>query len=221
MKINNRLKRICDYIDDNSNIIDVGCDHALLDIYLVQNNKTISCIASDVNDGPLQKAKENISKYNLIKKIKIKQGYGIDTLENKTDTIIISGMGGATIIDILTNGYDKLKNIKKIVISPNNDFFTVRKGINKLGYIIDKEEIYKEKNKFYLIASFVKGNKIYSKKEMLCGINIVKNSNYFDYYESLKQDKLYKLNKIPRKYIFKRIKLKLEIYLLKKYNHVK
>ena len=62
MKINNRLKKIGDLVDANSFCLDVGCDHALLDIYLVKKNMNIKPVASDVKTGPLEKAKENIKK---------------------------------------------------------------------------------------------------------------------------------------------------------------
>jgi len=101
MKINKRLKHISNYVDDNSNIIDVGCDHALLCIYLEKTKKNISAIASDINEGPLLRAKKNIEKY-ACKNIKIKLGSGITTIDKNTDIIIISGMGSNTIIDILT-----------------------------------------------------------------------------------------------------------------------
>ena len=70
MKINNRLKKIGDLVDANSFCLDVGCDHALLDIYVVKNKKNIKAIASDINEKPLKIAKENIKKYDA-KNIKI------------------------------------------------------------------------------------------------------------------------------------------------------
>ena len=63
MKISKRLKTISEFIDDNCNIIDVGCDHALLDIYLFKNKKNIKLIASDIGEGPLEQAEKNIKKY--------------------------------------------------------------------------------------------------------------------------------------------------------------
>ena len=60
MKINDRLKLIGDLVKANSFCLDVGCDHALLDIYLVKRNKNIKAIASDVAEGPLDIAKNNI-----------------------------------------------------------------------------------------------------------------------------------------------------------------
>ena len=58
MKINERLKKIGDLVEANSFCLDVGCDHALLDIYLVKKNKNIKSIASDIKEGPLAQAKK-------------------------------------------------------------------------------------------------------------------------------------------------------------------
>ena len=59
MKINDRLKKIGDLVDANSLCLDIGCDHALLDIYLVKEKNQQKAIASDIALGPLEKANEN------------------------------------------------------------------------------------------------------------------------------------------------------------------
>ena len=63
IKLSERLQKVSDFVLDDKisrSIIDVGCDHALLDIYLLQNDETLVVTASDINEGPLQKALENI-----------------------------------------------------------------------------------------------------------------------------------------------------------------
>ena len=62
MKINARLKKIGDLVEANSFCLDIGCDHALLDIYLVTQNKNIKAIASDIAEGPLEHARRNIKR---------------------------------------------------------------------------------------------------------------------------------------------------------------
>ena len=79
MKINDRLKKIGDLVEANSFCLDVGCDHAFLDIYLVQRGENIKAIASDVKEGPLNHARENINKYHLEDKIECRLGNGLDT----------------------------------------------------------------------------------------------------------------------------------------------
>ena len=145
MKINNRLKNVANFVLKDSNVIDVGCDHALLCIYLASNYPNMRLIASDVREGPLKQAKANIEKYGLEDRITLKLGDGIATIDNDTNVIVISGMGGITIANIITKNKKKLDKIDQIVVSPNNDFYAVRSEITKLGFIIDREEVKAEK----------------------------------------------------------------------------
>ena len=218
MKINNRLKTISNYIEDNSNIIDVGCDHSLLGIYLCLNKNNIKVIASDINKNPLIKAKENIEKYNLNNQIKIKLGNGITTIEDNTDTIVISGMGGKTIIDILNNP-NRLRNIKKIILSPNNDIDLVRKHLVKLGFYISKEELVKERDIIYTIIEFEKGKKRYVKKDFLYGPLLSKQRDIL--FMELINKEIERLNfilkSIPKNKFLIRYKIKKEIKLISKF----
>ena len=110
--------------------------------------------ASDINEGPLQKALENIKKYSLQDKIKVQQANGIERLSTDTDTIVISGMGMDTIVQILNDNKEKLSNIKKLVISSNNKFYQVREKITKLGFIIESEAIVLEDGKYYITVAY-------------------------------------------------------------------
>ena len=154
MRINERLKRVASYVDDNSYIIDVGCDHALLDIYLIKTKKNIKTIASDISDGQLEYAYKNIEKENLLNKIKITKRNGIDNLEKEVDTIVISGMGTSNVLDIIFRNKENLKNIKKIIISSNNDWYSLRKIFTENNYYIKEEDIILENDKFYPIVIF-------------------------------------------------------------------
>lgn len=216
VKISKRLITVSDFIKDNSFILDIGCDHALLDIYLYQKKKNLQIIASDIRKLPLENAKKNIERYGLTNKIETRLGNGLEVLDDRVDTIIITGMGGKNIIDILNNK-NRLKNIKNIVLSPNSDYYEVRKVIANLGYIIDNEMIVKDKNIYYLIISFVKGNKKYKKHELLLGPILLKTSSKVkdEYFKTLVSKKEEVLNRIPQKYILKRLKLKYEIYRIK------
>lgn len=218
MRINERLKRVASYVDDNSYIIDVGCDHALLDIYLVKTKKNIKTIASDISDGPLEYAYKNIEKENLLNKIKITKRNGIDTLEKEVDTIVISGMGTSNVLDIIFRNKDNLKNIKKIIISSNNDWYTLRKVFIKNNYYIKEEDIVLENNKFYPIIVFEKGTKKYKKYELKYGPILLKSNNeVFKKYIEKEIDKLNNIkNSLTNKYLIKKIKLKKEIRFLKK-----
>ena len=113
IKLSNRLEAISSLIPNNSKIIDIGCDHGLLDIYLFQKKISKNIIASDINENALNNAKENIKKTKLENFIETRIGNGLDTLKESddVDTVIISGMGAHTVVGILKNNLYKLKKI--------------------------------------------------------------------------------------------------------------
>jgi len=143
--ISNRLKSLTKYIDSTDKIIDIGCDHALLDIYLIKNNIVDNIMVSDVSENALEQGIENINKYNLNDYIEARCGNGLEVLDSNDiiNTVIISGMGTNTILNILNNKY--LNNINKLVIQSNKDYDLLRKGIVELGFKISAEEVVLDK----------------------------------------------------------------------------
>lgn len=212
MKLSKRLQTVASFVPDNSKIIDVGCDHALLDIYLMEKLKNIQILATDINENPLKIAKTNLEKYNFQDKITLKQMNGIENIPNTIDTIIIAGMGGILINDILKP--EKLKNIKNIILAPNNEFQTVRRHLKKINFQIAKEELIIDSEKPYLILLLKKG-----KKRTNTYFGTLKNNNLetIYYYTNILNTNLKILKSLPRKYILKRIKLILENKKIKKF----
>lgn len=205
MKISKRLIEISNLIEDNSNIIDVGCDHALLDIYLFKNKKNVKIIASDIKEGPLEQAKRNISKFKY--PIRVKLGSGLDPIEEDIDTVVIAGMGGDTIIDILQKGKDKLKNVKKMILSPQSEWKRIRECMVSLGFYIEDEKLIEDGNKYYLIIKVAKGIKKYSDKELEYGPLLLKekSSIFIDFYSKELNAKKNVIKNIPKIKVRKRV----------------
>lgn len=211
MKINNKLKQIAELVLPNSFLLDVGCDHALLDIYLV--NKNVRSIASDINILPLEKAKENIKKYGVENKITLKVGDGLEHLTNEIDTIVISGMGGILIKDIIKKDINKISN-QKIITCPNNDGDVLRKFMTSNGFKIEQEILVKDKY-IYEIIVFVKGYEKYSKKEIMYGKYFIHDDLHKEYFTK-KIDTLISIkNNLPKKHFIKKIELTKKIRGLK------
>lgn len=219
IKISKRLEAISSLVPINSNIIDIGCDHALLDIYLYQKEISNKIIASDINNNALNNAKENIKKNKLDKYIETRLGNGLDTLnqEDNIDTIIISGMGAHTIVGILKNNRLKLKNINTIIIQSNTKLEFLRKEVTKLNFIIDDEMMVEDNKKVYTIIKLIKGKKKYNKKELYFGpILLNKKDKLFikNVQEELQKLNIY-LKLLPKNRRLDRYKLKKEIRLYK------
>lgn len=178
IKINNRLKTIGDLVDSHSFVLDIGCDHGLLEVYLLK--KKINIVGSDNKQGPLDSAKKNYKDNNVEGELRL--GDGLDTLKNE-DTVIISGMGGLNIISILKKDIKKSKSVNTYILSPNNYVEYVRRYLVKLGYYIDNEVLVKDKYVYNVIV-FKKGRKFYSKKDYFFGPILLKNKNklFNEYY---------------------------------------
>lgn len=187
MKLSKRLQAIADSISLNSKVIDVGCDHALLDIYLSLYKNCI-CIASDINDGALEQARYNIGRFG-IKNIQLVLTDGLNGIEvNMNDTVVISGMGTGTINHILENAVLP----KKLIISSHNDHEDLRKSVTKLGYQIIDEKFVVEKGKEYIIIVFIKGTINYNDIDYSYGPILKKNKEYLQSLYS-KTKKIYDL----------------------------
>ncbi len=196
-----RIKALADFISLKDNVLDVGCDHGYLSIYLKQNNLCTSVLASDISASALEMAKKNFAKYEVDVKSYVSDGF--DKVDAYFDTAVIAGMGTTTILHILDN--PKCPN--KLIISSHNDLFTLRKSLNKMGFQLEKETVILEKGHYYSIMLWEKGSHKLKHAELLFGIS--KNKDYYLF--------LYKKNKELLKKVpwLKRGKLKYLNYLLK------
>ncbi len=215
---NKRLERLAKYIPDGACVLDVGCDHAFLDIYLTLENRGIVAIASDIHEGPIEKAKENIRKYHLEDKIETRVGPGIETIDERVDTVVISGMGGRTIVGILKYQRSLLKRVERLILSPNNYTEEVRKEVWKLGYFLEQEELIEDRHFIYPILVFRKGKKHYTKKELYYGPILLRKRPvlFSKYLQKELEQKQQLLQVLPKKYWERRFQLRREVKSLQK-----
>ena len=176
MKISKRLQAIADMVSDGSKVIDVGCDHALLDIYL-SINKNCQCVATDINKNALDQAKYNIKRFG-VKNIETVQTDGLNGLDvNVSDVVVISGMGATTIEHILKNS----RATDTLIISAHNDWEFLRKTVVSLGYKIEEEKFIIDKDKGYIIIKFIRGEDTYSDEDLLYGPYLKNSLEYLKY----------------------------------------
>ena len=198
-KLSKRLKTICNFVPNNSKIIDVGADHALVDIYLTKE-KNCTCLATDISEKCMEKAKENIKKEGL--NIQTKVTNGLENIKIQDEIIIIAGMGTHTILKILEN------NIKNdLIISSHNDIPLLHKKMQKKGYRITKEEAIYDKH--YYIITYYKYKK--GKKQNNYITDFIKNNKEYIKYLKNKYKIKYKyekniINKIKYKHILNKLK---------------
>lgn len=202
MKLSKRLLTICGMVEDSSSVIDVGCDHALVDIYLAKF-RNVQAIAADINENALQGARKNIKRNDVEKQIEVVCTDGLDGLDIQDKTILICGMGTQTIIDIIKK--IPKNTMKEMIIQTNHDLATLRKFMRKRGFCITDERYLVERKKTYVLIKFVPGKHKHHYMDDYVG-PILK-SKEPDYLKWLLKSNETVLEQIPAKYYFKRAKL--------------
>lgn len=181
MKISKRLLKIASMVPLDIPCADIGSDHGLLVKYLLDNNLVPFCYASDNKKGPFERLKKNLSTYISQNKVEVDLVDGIKNLTNKYKTIIIAGMGGDLIKEILEKEKDKLKNIEYLLLSPHGKEKELREFLTSIQFqIIDENVVYEDH--YYEIILFKKSPEIvnYSTKQLEYGpINLIKKDETF------------------------------------------
>ena len=149
MKLSKRLQTIADFVKKNSVVADIGTDHAHIPIYLIENNI-------------------------------IDKAYACDKMSNKeVDTIIIAGMGGELIIDILERGKSFFDKKNTFILSPHTKTDEVRDYLLRKGFEILKEDMCIDEGKFYTVMEgrYTENKLMYSEAELLYGKYLIENKH--------------------------------------------
>ena len=151
--ISKRLELVASFVPQGAILLDVGSDHAYLPIELIERGQIESAIAGEVVEGPYQSAVKNVEAHGLKEKIQVRLANGLAAFEeaDQVSVITIAGMGGRLIARILEEGLDKLANVERLILQPNNREDDLRIWLQDHGFEIVAENILEEAGKFYEI----------------------------------------------------------------------
>lgn len=176
-----RINKALSFIDTKRNIIiDVGSDHAKLSKLIIDNNLSSKVINIEKNDGPFFQSVKETSAPKYISKIYNIKSDGLSEIGSSlfVDTCFIMGMGGNTIVNILSNY--RYNNIEEFVLQPNNGEQIIRKWARKNKWKVKEESLVKENGIIYefIILNKKIGYKPKSKKDYIFGKYNIKNKDY-------------------------------------------
>ena len=156
MKLSERMKAVAAMVTNGNVLADVGTDHGYVPIMLVNRGFIPSAIAMDINEGPLQRARENIIANQLQEKIDTRLSDGVSALsDGEVESIVIAGMGGELTIRILTEGESVCRSVKELILQPQSDIQKVRKFLREHGYRIVDENMVYEEQKYYSVMKVI------------------------------------------------------------------
>lgn len=190
MELKGRLKAIADLIPECDTLVDIGTDHAYIPVYAVKNGICQIAVAADVKKGPVEIAKRNANRYGLKENIRIRLGYGLEPVElQECDVVVIAGMGGIMIQEIIEKGLEKAKKANLLILQPMNNMEVLRKWLYENGFDIIAETLSEEPNKIYNIINARWTGLAKNMDDFNCytGMNVIdKNNGLFEKYAEKK-----------------------------------
>jgi len=150
LKLSPRLEIIAESIRGYDSVADIGSDHAYLPIFLIKNKYVKNAVATDINIGPVKISKKRIKIHGFESKITVRRGNGLEAIRpGEAEVIVIAGMGGILIRDILDANSGTAESAKLLILQPMRDSDKIRKWLFEHGFDIIDEELVKEQDKIY------------------------------------------------------------------------
>ena len=154
IKLGNRLSCIASMLEGRDALIDIGSDHAYLPAFCLQNSICGTAVVTDINEGPLENAKKTIEAAGVEDRVRLVLSDGFDNVDPVPSAeIVIAGMGGILISEILSRaGWIRSEDIH-LVLQPMTHAFDVRSFLSENGFAVDREAACVEGGKPYCVIS--------------------------------------------------------------------
>lgn len=170
--LDNRLAAIASMVEGASNVADIGADHGRLGAYLLQNEIAEHVQFLDVSADSLGKARRLIDKLGLIGRASFAVGDGTAAMDEGADAVIVAGMGGQLIADIVEAGIERLRGVK-LVLQPNVAGPELRLRLSRCGFKIVEEQIVCAAKRLYVVMAAIYEYEQLDKKQMIIGPRIL------------------------------------------------
>ena len=176
-----RLALLASLVPQGASIADVGTDHGYLPVYLLQKGAIAHAIASDINALPLEHARRTAAEYGVTQGIDFRLCAGLDDIApQEVDTVVIAGMGGETIIEILKNA--PWTREKTLLLQPMTKPELLRVWLTENSYAVTREHLVRDKDTLYAVLIATGGESApLTAAQAYCGAASVRDPLYGDY----------------------------------------
>lgn len=150
--LSERLSSLARQVSPGKCVVDVGCDHGFLSIYLVQQGISPRVLAMDVRKGPLSGAQEHIAEYGMGDYIETRLSDGLlEYRIGEAQSLVCAGMGGKLMMKILKESEEKAKSLEELILQPQSELPAFRRFLKAEGYLTLDENILCEEGKYYFL----------------------------------------------------------------------
>ena len=151
LPLSDRLLACCAFVRPGDRVADVGCDHGYLSIHLLQTGVASHVYASDVRQGPLSSAKRNADTYGITEKIDFFLSDGVQSLPRDFDTLVCAGMGGDTMISILSAAPWLKSDRYRLILQCQSKTPDLRRYLSENGWEIKQETVLRDGRFLYTV----------------------------------------------------------------------
>lgn len=176
-----RLALLASLVPYGASLADVGTDHGYLPVYLLQKGTITHAIASDINALPLEHARRTAAEYGVTQGIDFRLCAGLGVIRaQEVDTVVIAGMGGETIMEILKNA--PWTRQKTLLLQPMTKAEILRVWLTENGYAIMQEHLARDKDTLYAVLTATGGESApLTAAQAYCGAASIRDPLYGDY----------------------------------------
>ena len=151
LPISDRLLACANFVNPGDRVADIGCDHGYLSIHLLSNGIARSCIASDINEGPLNSAIRNARKFGVSDRVNFYLCDGARGIPRDFDTLVCAGMGGDTMIHILDAAPWLKAEGYRLILQCQSKTPMLRGYLNENGWRITREVALRDGRHLYTV----------------------------------------------------------------------
>ncbi len=159
MKLTKRLEAVANFISSDK-LTDIGTDHGYIPIYALNTGMISHAIACDISADCVEKCRQNAEQYGVLDRLDTRKADGLDGItpdEAQGRTLVIAGMGGQNICEIMSKRSEITTGFRQLVLQPQSFVADVRCMVHHLGFVIDDEQMVQEGH-FYTILSCLNKN---------------------------------------------------------------
>ena len=169
--LDNRLALCADFVRDGAKVADIGTDHAYLPVWLCRIGRCDTAIAADINPLPLERGIETINNSGLNNRIEARLSNGLEKISgDEADDIVIAGMGGELISQIIENWESSKDRSKHFILQPMTKSEVLIKYLFDNGFEILKQDCCTAAGKCYtvLLVCYSGKKHEYTQTELYC-----------------------------------------------------
>jgi tRNA (adenine22-N1)-methyltransferase len=150
-----RLAAVASFVPPGVRVADVGADHGRLAAALLRADVARSCVATEAGPRGLRRLRDCLGEHGLGARLQLRCGDGLAPLrpEDGLDVVVLAGLGGGSIVRILSSPRRAGLGIRRYVLQPATGAAQVRRWLCAHGLGRMDERLVEVRGRFHPVIA--------------------------------------------------------------------